>query len=91
MHNPTHPGETLQYIWPEGLSLTAGAKQLGISRSVVASLMNGDIRMTPAIADKLHNWGGISADQWLRLQIAHDQWLARRHSRTNEINFQLAA
>ena len=91
IHNPMHPGETLQDVWPKGLSLTAGSKQLGMSRSVVANLMNGDIGMTPAIANKLHNWGGISADQWLRLQVAHDQWIQRRNARTNETPFQLAA
>jgi addiction module HigA family antidote len=86
-----HPGETLQDVWPKGLSLTAGSKQLGLSRSVLADLMDGDIGMTPAIANKLHNWGGISADQWLRLQVTHDQWISRRNSRTNETHFQNAA
>jgi plasmid maintenance system antidote protein VapI len=53
--------------------------------------MNGDIGMTPAIAKKLHNWGGISTDQWLRLQVTHDQWIQRRNARTNETHFQNAA
>ena len=91
IHNPTHTGETLQDVWPEGLSLTAGSKQLGIPRSIVAKLMNGDIGITSAIANKLDGWCGISADQWLGLQTAHDQWIERRHSRTNESSFQLAA
>jgi len=91
IYNPIHPGEILQDVWPEGMSLTAGAKQLGIPRSLVANLMNGDIGITPAMALQLDNWCGISADQWLRMQTSHEQWIERRQSRTNDMTFQIAA
>src|ERR1035437_9405397 len=84
MHNPTHPGEILQDIWPEDLTLTAAAQQLGVPRSTLANILNGDIGITVHMADKLHNWCGISAERWLRMQIAHDMWTDKSHPHTNE-------
>ncbi len=91
MHNPTHPGEILLDIWPKGLTLTAAANQLGVHRSVLANIMNGELSITADLAEKLHNWGGITADEWLRMQIFYDAYLDKRNSRTNEDNFQIAA
>ena len=91
IHNPTHPGEILLDIWPKGLTLTAAANQLGVHRSVLANIMNGELNISADMADKLHNWGGITADEWLRLQASHDGYIAKRNARTNEDNFQIAA
>ena len=91
MHNPTHPGETLQDIWPEGLTLTAAARQLGVARSTLANVLNGDAGITAHMANRLHNWGGISTERWLRMQITHDIWLERHHADTCEAHFQMAA
>lgn len=91
MHNPTHPGEILQDVWPEGLTLTAAAKQIGVARSILANILNGDARITSEIAAQLHNWGGISAERWLRMQSAYDAWAEKRYNRTNESIFQFAA
>jgi len=41
IHNPAHPGEILLDIWPEGLTLTSAANQLGVHRSILANIMNG--------------------------------------------------
>jgi antitoxin HigA-1 len=91
MHNPTHPGEILQDVWPEGLTLTAAAKQIGVPRSILANILNGNARITSEIAGQLHNWGGISAERWLRMQSAYDAWSEKRYNRTNESVFQFAA
>lgn len=91
MNCPTHPGELMQDAWPEGISLTAAAKKLGIPRSTLISLVNGQVRISAELAEKLHGWCGINADMWLRMQTAHDQWLARHQPRTNDDTFQRAA
>jgi addiction module HigA family antidote len=91
MHNPTHPGEILQDVWPEGLTLTAAANQIGVARSILANILNGNARITSEIAGQLHNWGGISAERWLRMQSAYDVWAEKRHNRTNEPVFLFAA
>lgn len=91
IHNPTHPGEILLDRWPSGLTLTAAAKQLGIPRSTLANIQNGDAEITSDIATKLDNWGGISSERWLLMQTSHNQWIERRNSHTNEAIFQNAA
>ena len=91
IHNPTHPGEILLDIWPKGLTLTAAANQLGVHRSVLANIMNGELSITAEMADKLHNWGGIAAEEWLRMQTSHDAYINKHNARTNEDNFKIAA
>jgi addiction module HigA family antidote len=87
MHNPTHPGEILQDVWPEGLTLTAAAKQIGVARSILANILNGNARITSEIAGQLHNWGGISAERWLRMQSAYDAWAEKRQNRATVFQF----
>ncbi|WPL14127.1 hypothetical protein Thiosp_03960 [Thiorhodovibrio litoralis] len=35
MHNPAHPGEILKDGWPEAVTITEGAKQLGVTRAAL--------------------------------------------------------
>jgi len=43
MHNPPHPGEVLRKLClePLGLSVTAAAKALGVSRKTLSGILNG--------------------------------------------------
>lgn len=43
MHNPPHPGETLREdVLPAlGLTMTAAAEQLGVSRAALSRVLNG--------------------------------------------------
>ena len=43
MHSPSHPGRIVRSgcLEPLGLSVTAGAKVLGVSRQALSSLVNG--------------------------------------------------
>jgi addiction module HigA family antidote len=91
IHSPTHPGKILQEIWPEGLTLTAAAEKFSLPRSTLFNILMGDASITINMAIKLHNWNGISTERWLRMQIAHDEWVAKRPSSTNETTFKLAA
>ena len=45
MHNPPHPGEVLKALClePLGLTVTAAAKALGVSRKTLSSIMNRDV------------------------------------------------
>jgi addiction module HigA family antidote len=86
-----HPGEILQDIWPEGLTLTAAANQLGVTRSLLSNIINGEASISSDVAVRLHSWGGISAERWLRMQLAYDFWVEKRHSRSNEEMFKFAA
>ena len=52
MYNPSHPGRIVRSgcLEPLGLSVTAGAKVLGVSRQALSSLVNGRARVTPEMA-----------------------------------------
>ena len=43
MKNPSHPGEVVRVacLKPLGLSVTEGAKVLGVSRQALSNLVNG--------------------------------------------------
>ncbi len=72
MHNPPHPGKSVyaDCLEPLGLSITAGAKALGISRQALSSLVNGHTSITPEMAVRLAKAFGSTADIWIRLQAA---------------------
>jgi antitoxin HigA-1 len=80
MHNPPHPGEILaeECLKPLGLSVTAAAQALGVSRKTLSLILNGRAGITAAMALRLAKAFGTSPDLWLRLQVARDLWDARR-------------
>ena len=43
MHNPPHPGEVLRELClePLGLTVTAAAEALGVSRKTLSAILNG--------------------------------------------------
>ena len=71
---PTHPGERLLYGCLErlGLSITAGAEALGISRHRLSEITKGRARVTPESAIRLSKAFGGSARVWYELQTAWD-------------------
>ena len=55
MHNPPHPGEIIreQCIEPLGLTITAAAKGLGVTRKALSELVNGHSGVSPEMAIRL--------------------------------------
>lgn len=74
MHNPPHPGELLSELWlaPLGLSITAAAAQLKVSRKTLSEIVNGRAVVTPEMAIRLELAFGKSAESWLGHQAAFD-------------------
>ena len=58
MYNPPHPAEVIKEdILPElGLSVTAAAKQLGVSRVALSRVINGKAAISADMALRLHLW-----------------------------------
>ena len=88
MHNPPHPAATIkEEILPElGLSVTAAAKQLGVSRAALSRLLNGKTAISADMAIRLHLWLGEnspSAASWLYQQVNYDLWQASQTSHFN--------
>ncbi|MEE9394016.1 MAG: HigA family addiction module antitoxin [Planctomycetota bacterium] len=85
MKTPCHPGEILReaIIDELGLSITAAADGLGISRKTLSEILNGHAGISPDMAVRLERGVGSTAEQWLRLQMAFD--LAAAHGRAKNI------
>lgn len=75
-HNPPHPGEVLAGLWmePLGLTVTATADALGVSRKTVSKIVNGKGAITPEMALRLELAFGASAQSWLGHQATFDLW-----------------
>ena len=74
MMKPTHPGESILYdcLEPLGLSVTDGAKVLGVSRKHLSSVINGRAGVSPEMAIRLDKAFGGGAETWYRLQAAYN-------------------
>jgi addiction module HigA family antidote len=74
MKNPPHPGEVIRDAIQNGLGLTvtAAAAGLGVSRKTLSQILNGRASITTEMAIRLKKGIGSSAGAWLRMQIAHD-------------------
>jgi addiction module HigA family antidote len=46
MHKPPHPGEVLRE-WLEGVSVTAAAERLGVTRVALSRVLNGAAGISP--------------------------------------------
>jgi addiction module HigA family antidote len=74
MKNPPHPGEhiRLDCLEPLGLSVTAAAARLGVTRQALNNLDNGHAGISPEMAIRLAKAFGGSAEVWLRMQMNYD-------------------
>jgi antitoxin HigA-1 len=55
MHNPPHPGLTMRHdcLEPLGLTVTEGARVLGVTRQALNNLVNGKAGISPEMAVRL--------------------------------------
>jgi addiction module HigA family antidote len=55
MHSPPHPGELIrkECLDPLGLTVTAAARALGITRKALSALINGHSGVSPEMAIRL--------------------------------------
>ena len=80
MKNPPHPGRSIRTacLEPLGLSVTEGAKVLGITRQALNNVVNGKAAISPEMAIRLAKAFGSTAETWLRMQLAYDLAAARK-------------
>jgi antitoxin HigA-1 len=81
MKNPPHPGLSvrLNCLEPFELSVTQGAKILGVSRTTLSRLINAQAGVSPDMAIRLAKAFGATPDIWIRMQAAYDLAQARQH------------
>ena len=85
MKNPPHPGRSIKIdcLDPLGLSVTEGAKILGVARSTLSRVINGQASITPEMAIRLAKAFGSTPESWLKMQQAYD--LAQMRMKESEI------
>ncbi len=85
MKQPPHPGQSvrLDCLEPLGLSVTAAAAKLGVSRKQLSDIVNGHSGISPEMAIRLDKLFGGGAATWYRLQAAYD--LARAMAKAGKI------
>jgi addiction module HigA family antidote len=80
MKNPAHPGRIVKSacLEPLGLSVTAGAKILGVTRQTLTKIVNGKSGISAEMAIRLSKAFGSTADIWVRMQASYDLAQARK-------------
>jgi len=86
LKNPVHPGRIVRQecIEPLGLSVTAAAKALKVSRQALNNVIYGKSSLTADMAVRLEKAFGGSAQTWLQMQSNYD--LARARERNVKID-----
>ena len=82
MHNPPHPGGILkrQCLEPMGLTVTQVAQELDTCPEALLELINERAGISMEMARQLAEVFGSTAETWLGMQRAYDQWQARSAS-----------
>ncbi len=82
MANPPHPGELVRHdcLEPLNLTVTAGAKVLGVSRKTLDNLVNGRAGVSPEMAVRLAAAFGGTPQVWINMQAAYDYAQVSRHA-----------
>ncbi len=80
MKNPPHPGRSIKdgCLDPLNLSVSEGAKRLGVARHTLSRVINGHSGISPEMAIRLEKMGWSTAHSWLAMQTAYDLAQAQR-------------
>ncbi|MDB5714938.1 MAG: putative plasmid maintenance system antidote protein [Sphingomonadales bacterium] len=86
MKSPAHPGGFLksEIIEPLGLSVTAAAQVLGVTRATLSTLLNEHSQLSSEMALRVEKAFGVSMDTLMRMQNSYD--IAQARKRESEIN-----
>jgi len=83
MHNPPHPGEVIRELClkPLGLSTTAAAEALGVSRKALSELLNGHSGISSEMALRLSIAFNTSPESWIVEQAQYDLWKTQQEQK----------
>jgi len=84
MKNPPHPGDVIrtEIIRPAGLSVTAAATALRVSRPALSSLLNGSADLSGDMALRIEKAFGVKMDTLMRMQASYDIAQTRKREKT---------
>ena len=71
---PIHPGEILleEFLLPMKISQERLAKDIGVEKSIIEEILQGQRSVSPNIALRLSIYFGLSERFWLNLQSRYD-------------------
>ncbi len=83
MKNPPHPGDFIrtEIIEPAGLSVTAAAGVLHVSRPALSSLLSGRAGLSGDMALRIEKAFGVKMDTLMRMQASYDIAQTRKRER----------
>jgi addiction module HigA family antidote len=83
---PVHPGEIIKEdILPSvGLSVTAAAKALGVSRQMLHDILAGRKPLSTVMCLRVARLFGGTPELWVRLQATHDLKKAEQNKKIME-------
>ena len=83
---PAHPGGFIrqEVLNPLGLSITAAAQALGVTRAALSTLLNERASLSPDMALRVEKAFGVRMDTLMRMQNSYD--IAQARKREGEIN-----
>ena len=86
MKNPAHPGGFVksEIVEATGMSVTAAASALGVTRPALSALLNERSSLSPEMALRIEKVFGVSMYTLLRMQTSYD--IARTREREDEID-----
>jgi addiction module HigA family antidote len=86
MKNPPHPGDFIrtEVIEAAGLTVTAAAIALGVSRPTLSSLLNGKASLSGVMALRIEKAFGVRMDTLMRMQSSYD--IAQTRKREGQIS-----
>jgi antitoxin HigA-1 len=90
MKTPPHPGRSIRSacLEPLGLSISEGAKILGVTRQALNNVIVGKSAISPEMAIRLTKAFGSTEETWLRMQLAYDLAAARKDERKIKVHRQ---
>jgi len=91
MKNPAHPGRIVRgaCLEPLALTVTEGARILGVTRQTLNNVISGKSGISPQMAIRLSKAFGSTPETWLRMQLAYDLAQARKDESKIKVRRQL--
>jgi antitoxin HigA-1 len=84
MKNPPHPGKAVRVscLEPLDLTVTEGARVLGVTRQALSNLLNGRSGISPEMAIRLSKAFGSTPETWINMQAAFDLAAAMKQEKS---------